>query len=150
MIPLDEMAVVDDTIFESVAAPQFHMWIIGLFAALALMLVAVGVYGITAYTVGQRTREFGIRRALGANDRSLLWMVLGQGVRMAAVGVPLGILGAYGLTRLLVSFLFDASVTSPIVYGGVSFFVLAVIIIASYVPARQACAVNPVDTLRSE
>ncbi len=148
-IPLNEISTIERAITATVASPRFNMFLVGLFASLALILAAVGVYGVTSYTVGQRTREIGLRQALGAQEKSLLWMVLGQGVKMAAIGVAIGLLGAFWLSRLIASLLYDVAPTDPVTFATVALILVMVATAACYFPARRALAVDPVEALRS-
>ena len=108
----------------------------------------IGIYGLVAYAVVQRTKEFGIRRALGAGQRSILRLVISQGVRLALVGVVLGVAGALVLTRIIGSLLFQISATDPFTFAGIGVMVILVTVIASYLPAHRATKVNPMTALR--
>ena len=121
-----------------------------LFAALALALTAVGLYGVVAYGVAQRTREFGIRLALGARPREVLHLVLRNAMRMAGAGVAAGIVGAVFATRLLGSALYDVHPLDPLTFAAVVGTLLAVALVASFVPARRATRVDPMQALRTE
>jgi putative ABC transport system permease protein len=124
--------------------------LLGLFAALALGLAAVGLYGVLNYDVTQRTREIGIRAALGATRTQLLAMVLRQGLGKAGLGLAAGLVGAFFLVRLLRGMLFDVSATDPVAYGAVAMLLLAVALGASWLPARRAAKVDPMVALRCE
>jgi ABC-type antimicrobial peptide transport system permease subunit len=117
---------------------------------LALVLASLGIYGVTAYSVSQRTREIGIRVALGADRRAVLRLVLGQGLRLLAIGVALGISGGAAASRLISSLLYGLSPFDPITYAGVSLVLVIVALLASYGPARRATSVDPMIALRSE
>jgi putative ABC transport system permease protein len=135
---------------ESVASPRLTASLLAVFAALALLIAAAGIGGIMALTVSQRVREIGIRLALGARPSSILWMVLSQGLLLASLGVGIGILGALGLKTLLKSLLFGVRPTDPVTFGGVAFVLVASAMIATYLPARRAAAVDPIIALRTE
>ena len=119
-----------------------------LFAGMGLLLAIMGTYGVVAYSVGQREREVGVRRALGAKDGQILRMLIGQGLWMAFAGVALGIGGALALTRVLKSLLFHVSATDPVVFGEIAILFVAVVIAASYIPARRASRIDPISVLR--
>jgi len=135
---------------ESVAAPRFNTILFGGFAALALVLAAVGIFGVVSYSVAQRTQEMGIRRALGADSANVFRLVLVQGMRLAAAGVAIGLAGAYSLTRLMEKLLFGITPTDPATLTGVAALLLVVAFAACYVPARRAAKVDPMVALRYE
>jgi ABC-type antimicrobial peptide transport system permease subunit len=114
------------------------------------LLGVVGIYGVISYSVSQRTREIGIRIALGAQPRTLQAMVVRHGVFLAGIGVVIGLVGAAAITRIMASFLFNVSAVDPITYAAVSVGLLAAAAVASYIPAYKASVVNPVDALRAE
>jgi putative ABC transport system permease protein len=126
------------------------MRLLALFAGMALTLAAVGIYGVIAYSVSQRTHEIGIRMALGAERADVVRMVIGQGMRMAAAGIAEGIAGAVALSRILSAQLYEVSATDAGTYMTVSLLLLAVALAATYVPARRATAVDPLVALRYE
>jgi putative ABC transport system permease protein len=140
----------DDVVSGSVAQPRFASQILGLFAVLALLLAAVGLYGLIAYTVSQRTHEIGIRMALGAAPRDVLKLVIGQGLKLAITGAAIGIVGALALTRLMQGLLFQVSPTDPVTFIGVTALLTIVALVASYLPARRAMRVDPMIALRYE
>jgi putative ABC transport system permease protein len=120
------------------------------FASIALLLAAVGIYGLMSYAVEQRMQEFGIRMAMGAEPRKIMRLVLGHGMRLALIGTALGLAGAYGLTRLLAKFLFGVKPSDPLAFSIVGATLIAVTLLAAFVPTRRAMLVDPVVALRQE
>jgi predicted permease len=147
-----EFESMNDIISESLADRRFSMILLGAFAALALLLASVGIYGVTSYLAGQRTQEIGIRVALGARKGDVLRLVLGHGARMALLGVAVGLVAALLLTRFMVkySLLFGVTATDPLTLAAVSLLLTLVALAACYVPARRACRVDPAVALRCE
>src|SRR5688572_9617494 len=125
-------------------------YMFGIFGAAALFLAAVGVYGVLSFSVSQRTQEMGVRIALGAQGSDVLGLVVRQGLTLAAIGVALGLLGAFGITRVIASLLYNLTPTDPVSFGGVSLFLALIAGVASYLPARRATAVDPIVALRNE
>jgi predicted permease len=140
----------DEIISESLAAQRFSMILLGVFAALALVMSCVGIYGVISYLAGQRTHEIGVRMALGAEPRDVLRMILDEGVKMALVGVALGLVAAFGLTRLMANMLFGVSAHDPLSFAGVAGLLILVALAACYIPARRAMKVDPMVALRYE
>jgi putative ABC transport system permease protein len=138
----------DDLMEEQVGQRRLLVILLGSFAGVALLLASIGLYGVIAYSVAQRTREMGIRRALGAQQSDILRLVVAQGFRLALAGVVVGIAGAYGLTRLMESLLFHVSATDPATFAGVALLFLLVALAASYFPARRATRIDPMAALR--
>ncbi|MGO9272726.1 MAG: ABC transporter permease [Terriglobia bacterium] len=148
--PLAAVAPMEQLMSKSIAGNQFNMLLLGIFAALALLLAAVGIYGVMSYSVAQRAHDIGIRMALGARASDVLKLVVGQGMLLAAVGVAIGGAGALGLTRLMKSMLFGVSPGDPAAFVVVSLMLAAVALLASYLPARRATKVDPIVALRYE
>jgi predicted permease len=140
----------DEVISNSFAARRLSMILLGIFASLALALSCVGIYGVISYLVGERTREIGVRMALGARRNDILRLVLGQGAKMALIGVVIGIVLALGLTRLMSNQLFGVTAHDPITFAGVALVLIAVALAACYIPARRATQVDPMVALRRE
>jgi putative ABC transport system permease protein len=135
---------------QSVASRRFSVLMLGFFAALAMLVAAIGVYGVLSYAVSQRHAELGIRLALGSGARAVIWLVMKQGMSLAVCGVCLGAVGSWVATRLLSTLLYRVSVTDPFVFGSIAVLLLAVAMLASYLPARRAAEVDPVVALRSD
>jgi len=140
----------DEIISDSLAARRFSMILLGAFAALALLLASVGIYGVVSYVAGQRTHEIGIRMALGAQRRDVLGLVLAQGARLALWGVAIGIAAALGLTRLIANQLYGVSASDPLTFGAVGVLLTLIALAACYIPARRAMRVDPIVALRYE
>jgi predicted permease len=148
--PLYHVATLEQTLSESLAPRRFNMLLLGIFAGIALTLAAVGIYGVMAFSVTQRTHEIGIRMALGAKRSDVLGMVVRQGLKLALIGVAVGVAGAWALTSLLASFLFGVAPRDPATFALVSLALVAVSILACYIPARRAARVDPMVALRHE
>jgi predicted permease len=149
-LPLSDVQTMDEIVSRSVAPRRFNMFLLSIFAAVALLLALVGVYGVLAYSVGRRTAEIGLRIALGATPRSVLTLIVGQGMRPIIVGIAIGMAGAVGLSHLVSSLLFDVRPVDPLTYGAVALLVAIAALLACYVPALRALRVDPVAALRQE
>jgi len=149
-VPVYQIKPVEDILAESGSLRRFDMWLFGAFAALALTLAAVGVYGVMAYLVVQRTREIGIRMALGARRSDVMRMIVSHGAKLALAGVAVGIAGSFALTRLMASMLYEVSPTDPWTFAFVAVAVLVFILLACYVPSLRATRVDPNVALRCE
>lgn len=149
-IRLSRTSSMDDLIMSALKRPRFNLMLLGIFATTALLLAAVGIYGVMSYLVEQQTREIGIRSALGAKRSHILKLVIGQGVGMALVGVVLGLAASFGLTRFIASLLYGVTALDPMVFIGVSILLLTVSVLACYIPARRATKVDPLVALRYE
>jgi putative ABC transport system permease protein len=149
-LPVTKIRTMERVVSEGMARENFNTLLIGMFAAMALVLAAVGIYGVMSYVVEQRTREIGIRMALGAGRRQTLAMVVGQAMRMVAAGIVLGLGAAFGLTRLMSTLLFGVKPTDPLTFVVVPLFLALVALAATWIPARRATKVDPVVALRYE
>ena len=148
--PIQDVDTLDRTVARSVAEPKFQAALLASFGTLGLLLAVVGIYGVISYSVMQRTREMGIRMALGAQPRNMIRLVVGQGARLTLIGVVFGITGSFALTRFLRSLLFEVKPTDPLTIIGVSILFLLVALFASYIPARRAAKIDPIVALRYE
>ena len=135
---------------ESLARRKFSMVLLTGFAGLALALATIGVYGVMAYLVNQGTRELGIRIALGASQRNILALVVRQGMTLALAGVAIGLAGAFALTRLMQSLLFDVKTTDALTFAAIPLLLTFIALLTSYIPARRAARIDPMISLRSE
>ncbi|MGA7189039.1 MAG: FtsX-like permease family protein, partial [Candidatus Acidiferrales bacterium] len=134
----------------SYSQPRFGFLLMGIFAGIGLILVTIGVYSVIAYTTARRTHEIGIRMALGAQPQNILRLIVGQGGRTALIGIVLGLVASFALTRLLASMLFQVKPNDPLIFAGVSMLLLVVTLVACYIPARRAMRVDPMIALRYE
>jgi putative ABC transport system permease protein len=143
-----DVRTMERVIAKSVARQNFNMLLLSIFAAIALLLAAIGIYGLMSYSVEQRTQEIGIRLALGAGRSDMLRMVIRQGMTLALIGVTVGLGLAYGVTRLLASLLFGVKYSDPWAFGGVALLLSLTALLATYIPARRAAATPPSEALR--
>jgi predicted permease len=148
--PIDKITTMTSVVGASIATRRFYMQLLGTFAALAFILASVGIYGIVSYSVAQRTREIGIRVALGAQQNDVLRLVLREAFRLTLLGVVLGLMGAFAATRVLTSLLFEVKPVDPATFIGLALLLTAVALLASYIPARRATKVDPLVALRYE
>jgi ABC-type antimicrobial peptide transport system permease subunit len=149
-LPLFDVKTLKEHMRFSLFPARIAATVLGVFALVALLLCAIGIYGITSYAVAQRTREIGIRMALGAQLGDVLKLVLSHGVKLTIMGGVIGLLGAYLVTRAITSVLYGVSATDPLTFILVSLLLVAVALLACYVPARRATKVNPLEALRYE
>jgi putative ABC transport system permease protein len=149
-VPVAKVQTMDELLSQSVTAPRLGTVLLSSFAALALLLGAIGIYGVMSYAVTQRTHEIGVRIALGAQQRDVLQLVLGSGAKLALIGSGVGVGASLALTRFLSSLLFGISPTDLLTFAGVAVLLMAVALVACYLPIRRAMRVDPITALRHE
>ncbi|MDQ2867494.1 MAG: FtsX-like permease family protein [Verrucomicrobiota bacterium] len=149
-LPLTNVRVFDEYISRSLARPRFNALLLSIFAGVALLLTAIGIYGVMAYSVAQRTNEIGIRIALGAAHASIFRLIVGQAMLLVGVSVALGVAGSFAATRLLNSMLFGIGAWDPLTFALIVLLVIAIAFLASWLPARRATRVDPVVALRAD
>jgi putative ABC transport system permease protein len=149
-LPLFRVQTMEQIVSKSVSEQRFNMLLLAIFASLALILAAVGIYGVMSYTTAQRTREIGIRASLGASEGNLLGLVMRRGLLLTFSGVILGLTGAVALTRVMRGLLFDTSATDPLTFAVIASLLTVISLLACYLPARTATKINPLEALRSE
>jgi putative ABC transport system permease protein len=149
-VPVSSVMTMEEILSHSLSSRRFSMLLLGIFAALALILAAVGIYGVTSYTATQRAPEIGIRMALGARQNNVLRLVVGQGLRLVVAGLALGLAAALAVTRLMSNMLYGVSASDPATFAGASVLLAGVGLVASYVPARRATTLDPIAVLRQE
>jgi putative ABC transport system permease protein len=148
--PISLVQTMNQIVASAVSSQKFATWLLAIFATVALMLAALGLYGVMAYSVTQRTHEIGIRIALGAAQRDVLQLIVGHGMRLTLIGVAIGLVGSFVVTRLMKSLLYGVSAADPLTYGGVAVLLALVALVACLIPARRAMKVDPMVALRYE
>lgn len=149
-LPLADVKPLTDIVADSTAAPRFTVLLLGTFGGLAVLLAMLGMYGVVTYSVSQRVQEIGVRMTLGAQRRDVLRLVLGQGVRLAGLGIIAGLAVSFGATRLMSSFLYGIGAADPLTFGSVAFLLTLIVLVACYLPARRAMRIDPMVALRHE
>ena len=149
-LPLEDTKTMQELLAESNSGRRFNMLLLSLFAGVALLMAIVGIYGVMSYTVAQRTKEIGIRVAVGAQAGDVFRMVIGQGMMLALIGIALGLAAAFGVTRLMTSMLFGVEATDPTTFIGIALLLAVVALVACYIPGRRAMKVDPLIALRYE
>ncbi|HSF44274.1 MAG TPA: FtsX-like permease family protein, partial [Thermoanaerobaculia bacterium] len=149
-LPVYQVLTMEEVIAESLAERRLQLWLLGLFAGMALVLSAAGLYGVISYLVAQRTREIGVRIALGAQMRDVIGLVMRQGAQLTGLGLAAGLLAALAFTRFLQSLLFEVSARDPLTYAAIAGLLALVALFATFLPARRASRVDPMVTIRTE
>jgi putative ABC transport system permease protein len=149
-LPAPKIQTMDDRLRDAAAQPRFQTLLLGLFGLLALALVSTGVYGVVSYSVARRSREIGLRMALGAQTRDVLRLVIGQGMTLALIGIAVGLAGALALTRVMASLLYGLGATDPATFAAVTLLLVVVAFAACWIPARRATKVDPMIALKCE
>jgi ABC-type antimicrobial peptide transport system permease subunit len=147
LMPVTREKLMEQVVADTIARDRFTMLLLSVFAGIALLLAAIGIYGLISYSVEQRRQEIGVRMALGAGRSEVLRLIFGQGMKLAAAGVVLGLALAFGLTRVLSSLLFGVQAVDPLTFAAVVIILLLIALSATWFPARRAAAVEPVEAL---
>ena len=150
MLPVDGVSSTDEILSDTLSPRRFSALLISIFAALALSLAAIGIYGVMSYTVGKRTGEIGIRMAPGAQPRDALCLIVGHGAKLALCGIIVGVIGALLLTRLMTGLLYGVHASDPLTFIAISALLMLVALAACYIPARRAMRVDPMTALSYE
>jgi putative ABC transport system permease protein len=148
--PVSNIQTMEEILADSIARQRFSMLLLGIFAGVAMVLAGVGIYGVMSYAVAQRTHEIGIRMALGAQTGAVLKLAMGHGLMLVMIGIVIGLIAAFALTRLMSTLLFGVTATDPMTFTIISILLISVAAIASYIPARRATKVDPIIALRYE
>jgi predicted permease len=149
-LPMINPRTVESVVEDSMASTSFTVLLLGIAAGIALLLGTVGIYGVISYMVSRRTQEIGVRMALGAPAQKVLGSVIAQGMTLTAIGVGIGLVGAWALSRALASLLYGVSATDPLTYGGTALLLCFIALLATWIPARRAASVDPMEALRAE
>jgi putative ABC transport system permease protein len=149
-LPVSDITKVEDRLRRSTVRQRLYMQLLTFFAAIGLVLAAVGIYGVISYAASRRTHEIGVRMALGAQRNNVLALVVKKGLTLILIGVAIGVAGALALTRVLKSLLYDVTATDPVTFIAVSLLLTAVGLLACYIPARRATKIDPMSALRYE
>jgi putative ABC transport system permease protein len=149
-LPTPKVQTMNERLSDVVAQPRFQTLLLSLFGIMTLVLVSAGIYGVVSYSVAQRTHEIGVRMALGAGQRDILRLVIGQGMKLVIAGLAIGLAGALALTRLMKTLLFGVSANDPLTYGSIAALLAFVALLACWIPASRAIRVNPIEALRHD
>jgi putative ABC transport system permease protein len=149
-LPMYDIQTMEEVVSQEVGTDRMFSGVLSIFAAVAMLLAAVGIYGVLSYTVSRRTHEIGVRLALGAGTGDVIRLILRRSLLLTAAGLGIGLAAAFAATRVLAGALFEVSATDPVTYGGVGLLLAFVALMASYIPARRATRVDPVIALRYE
>ncbi len=149
-VPIYEVASLESQLARHIAPRRFNTWLLGLFAAVALLLAVIGLYGVLAYSVSQRSHEIGIRMALGAQAADVLKLVVKQGMKLALIGIAIGLVASFALTRLMASLLYGVSSTDPLTFILILLLITTAALVACWIPARRAVKTDPMVALRCE